>query len=129
MRDAEAVAREWIAALNAQDAERLVALAASDIEFASARGVQRGLAALRSFVGSQSYGTALSVEIEQLFAGPDVAVVFGPSHYRSVETGETMHSSPSATVFQLRDGLVVRLSFHDPLASALEEAGLDEAAR
>ena len=119
------MAREWIAALNVQDAERLVELAASDVEFATPRGVQRGLEVLRSFVARQSYGTALWVEIDRVFTGPDVAVVSGLDEYRSVETGKTVHSSPSATVFHLREGLVVRLSMHDQLASALKEAGLE----
>ena len=125
MPDAGTVAREWIVALNAQNADRLVELAAPDVEFATPRGVQRGLEVLRSFVARQSYGTALWVEIDRVFVGPDVAVVSGRDEYRSTETGERMDASTSATVFRLRDGLVVRLSMHDRLEAALAEAGLD----
>ena len=121
-----AVAREWIAAVNERDVERLIALADPELEVHTPRGVERGHDSARAFIARQSYGVAQVIEPTHIFAGPDVAVVFGRTDLRSFETGETMHSYPSAAVFQLRTGRVIRLALHGDLPSALADAGLDE---
>ena len=123
------VVRAYVAALNAGDVERMLELAAEDVEFHTPRGSMRGHDALRGFMERQSFGTAYVVVPRAFYGRADVVVMDALNEMRYVDSGELAESFEDAPVFTVRDGRVARLDMSTALAAALAEAGMDETNR
>src|SRR5919107_114334 len=68
-------ARSWQEAMNARDAERLVALAHDDVEVEGPRGLGRGTDLLRAWMDRQAGQVGLHLEARRWFARGDTVVV------------------------------------------------------
>src|SRR4029450_186055 len=80
-------ARAWQEAMNARDAERLVALAHDDVEVEGPRGVGRGTGRLRAWMARQAGEVGLHLEARRWFARGDTVVVDQLAEWREAGTG------------------------------------------
>src|SRR5688572_6306992 len=109
MTDLDVVAA-WHEAVNAGDADRVVALADEGIEIAGPRGVGSGVELLREWVGR----AGIRLESGRVFHRPGTVVVDQMARWSDTEVGRAVGS-----VFKIRDGRIVYLARHPDLASAL----------
>jgi ketosteroid isomerase-like protein len=120
-----AVVRSWHEAMNARDADRLVALAHDDVEVAGPRGVGRGTDLLRAWMDRQLGEVGLHLEPRRIFVRGDTAVVEQRAEWRAAGTGEVVEGQEVGSVLVVRDGRVAQFARHPDLGAALHAAGLD----
>ena len=116
------VVGDWHAALNAGDADRLVALSHPDVEVGGPRGTGHGAELLREWVAR----AGIRIEQRRTFHRAETVVVEGEARWRDAETGQTTGDQTVGSVFVVQDGLVSRVVRYPDLASALLAAGVDE---
>jgi ketosteroid isomerase-like protein len=108
---AVAIVRSWHDAMNTRDADRLVELAAEDVEVGGPRGSGRGRQLLRDWVGRQLEGAAGHFEPRRYFGHGNTAVVEQRAEWRSVETGEPVGEPVEfGSVFAVDGGRVTRFA-------------------
>ena len=117
------VALAWQNAVNAQDAETLVALSDPTIEIVGPRGSVHGHAILRDWL--QRAG--LSMESQRLFAKGDQVVIAQRGTWRNVTTNELMGEADIASHFRIVGQQVTAYARYDSLTDALHAANLTEA--
>jgi SnoaL-like domain len=119
---AYAVVRDWVGAVNRQDAELLVALSDPGIKVVGPRGSGYGHQLLRDWLGR----AGLTLETRRAFARDDAVVLAQRGVWRSSETGVVSGEAEVASRFRVSGGRIVQYARHDDLAVALREAGLEE---
>jgi hypothetical protein len=119
-------ARSWHEAMNARDAERLVALAHDDVEVEGPRGVGRGTGLLRAWMDRQAGEVGLHLEARRWFARGDTVVVDQLAEWREAG-GAVVERHEVGSVLVVRDGRVARFARHPDLGAALHAAGLGPA--
>ena len=112
------IVRDWHEALNAGDADRLVALSHPDVEVGGPRGSGHGTDLLREWVAR----AGIRIEPRRTFHRAETVVVEGEAQWGDAETG----GQTVGSIFVVRDGRVSRVMRYPDLASALLAAGLDE---
>ena len=117
------IARDWQAAANAQQLDRLLALSDPAIELVGPRGAAHGHQALRHWLGR----AGLQLTTLRAFARDAVVVMEQRGEWRSPETGESLGGAIVATVFRVAERRVTRLARYDSLDTALAAAGLSHA--
>jgi hypothetical protein len=117
--DAVAVVLAWQDAVNRQDAERLVALSAPDIEVVGPRGSGYGHQLLREWLAR----AGLQLTTERIFARGEVVVV----GQLGVWLGATPVERHLASRFRVSGGRVAQFARYEDLATALAAAGLSDA--
>ena len=118
-----ALIEDWHAALNAGDADRVVALCGDDVAVVGPRGTATGAAVVRDWVGR----AGIRLVPERWFHRGNAVVVAQRATWRDPSTGATGTPRPVATAFRVGGGRVERIARHDDLDSALADAGLDAA--
>lgn len=116
------VVGEWHEALNAGDADRLVALPHPGVEVGGPRGTGQGAELLREWVAR----AGIRIEPRRAFHRTETVVVEGEARWRDGETGRMGEGQRLDSMFVFWDGLVSRVVRHPDLASALLAAGVDE---
>jgi hypothetical protein len=109
----------WHAALNAGDAERVVALSTEDVEVGGPRGAGRGADVLRDWVGR----SGIRLVPRRVYAGAQTVVVEQEATWPAAAGPHVL-----ASVFGVRAGRVARVIRFDDLSSALAASSLDESA-
>lgn len=117
-----AVVRAWQEAVNARDADRVLALSAPDVEVVGPRGSGYGHDLLRQWLER----AGVTLETRRAFARGDTVVVAQHGVWRSAETGGEPSGADVASRFRVADGRVVQYARHDTLGAALAEAGLGD---
>ena len=115
------VVRGWHEALNAGDADRLVALSHQDVEMGGPRGVVKGAEVLREWVARAN----IRLDPRRFFHEKETVVLEEEAQWRSPETGEVIGEDTVGSVFVVRNGRVASVARHEDLASALDAANLD----
>jgi ketosteroid isomerase-like protein len=115
------VVATWHEALNRGDVERLVELSRPDVEVGGPRGTGKGAQLLREWTTRAN----IRLEPRRAFHKGNTVVVEQEAEWRSAETGESSGSQQIASVFMVRDELVVSVSRYPDLVGALHAAGLD----
>jgi len=115
------VVAAWHEALNGGDAERLVGLSHPDIEVGGPRGTGRGAQLLRDWV----LRAGIHLVPRRIFHQRETVVVEQEAGWGAAGTGETSGNQTVASVFVVRDGLVVSVARHPDLAEALRAAGIE----
>ena len=110
----------WLAAVNAADADAVLALSAPDVAMVGPRGTANGHDVLRGWL--QHAGA--SFETRATFARGDAVVVAQRGLWRTPDGESTVDV---ATRFRVAAGLVAELQRYDDLAAALHAAGLTRA--
>jgi SnoaL-like domain len=121
-----AVVRAWVRAFQERDAESLLALTCTDLEYKRWSGVERGHGAVRDLLHRQTYGVAMHPQPLRCFCRDDTVVLEVRVVGRYVNTGEVAGVHGGAAVFAVRGGCVVRYSPLPDLATALQAGGLSE---
>jgi SnoaL-like domain len=121
--DRLAVVNGWVAAANAQDAERLAELSDPNIEIVGPRGSGFGHQLLRDWLAR----AGLELETLRTFARGDTLVLEQRGIWRSQETGEITGEKLLASFFQVKDGRVAKFARCDSLDGAFAAAGLGRA--
>ena len=116
------VVGDWHEALNAGDADRLVALSHPDVEVGGPRGTGRGAVLLREWVAR----TGIRIEPRRAFHRAAAVVVEGEAQWRDADAGRMTGGRTVGSVFVVQGGRVSRVVRYPDLASALLAAGLDE---
>jgi ketosteroid isomerase-like protein len=111
----------WHAALNAGDAERVVALSWEDVEVGGPRGAGRGIDLLRDWVGRSRIQLS---PLRTFFADGPTIVVEQAAQWATTGGGVT-EPEEVASVFRVRDGRISAVIRYPDVLSALEAAGLD----
>ncbi len=111
----------WHRALNAGDADGVVALAHDDVELLGPKGDAVGKELLRDW----AVHAGIRLEPLRWFRRPGRVVVEQRASWRDEATGAFGEPIVVATVFHVRDGLVARVARHDDLAAALADADLN----
>ena len=109
----------WHDALNAGDAERLLALSHPNVEVGGPRGSARGTQILREWVDRAD----IRLEPKRTFGEAGTVVVEQGAEWQSADAGNVQRV---ASVFVVSDGLVTSVARYPDLASALRAANLDE---
>jgi hypothetical protein len=109
----------WHDALNAGDAERLLALSHPNVEVGGPRGSARGTQILREWVGRAD----IRLEPGRTFGEAGTVVVEQGAEWQSADPGNVQSV---ASVFVVSDGLVTSVVRYSVLASALRAANVDE---
>lgn len=122
------VVRRWVAAVNAADADALLALADPEVRLRTPRGVLEGHDGVRTFAQRQSFGARMHAERRRAFHAGDTVVSEDEVSFRSVDDGSVM-GEPTliAASFVVRDGRLVEFAPHASLAAALQATGLTAA--
>jgi hypothetical protein len=110
----------WQDAVNAQDADRLLALSTPDIEIIGPRGSAYGHAILREWLSR----AGLSLAPQRTFVRDNTVVVAQHAIWRSVETGEVIGETDVASCFRVAGQLISQYARYDTLDQALEAGGL-----
>lgn len=118
-----AVVQAWQEAVNDRNPDRVLQLSDPNIEIVGPRGSGYGHQLLRDWMGH----ARVHLDPLRTFAREDRVVVAQRGQWRSPETGELIGEADVASIFQVRDGRVVKYARHDSLEEALREAGLDAA--
>ena len=118
------VVAQWLDAVNAGDAERLVALSAPEIRIVGPRGTARGAGVLREWLKR----ARACMETRSTFAKDERVVVAQHAVWHD-ESGEAMGEADVASRFVVEDGRVAEYERHDVLADALARAGITAADR
>ena len=116
------IVRDWHEALNAGDADRLVALSHPDVEVGGPRGTGRGAQLLREWVAR----AGIRIEPRRIFHRAGTVVVEGEAQWRDAETGQPTGGQTVGSVFAVRDGQISQVLRYSDLASALFATGMDE---
>ncbi len=116
------VVEAWHEALNAGDADLLVALSHPDVEVGGPRGAGRGARLLREWVDRAN----IRLKPLRIFHEADAVVVEAAAEWRSADTGEVTGGQTVGSVFVIRDDRVASVVRHDDLSGALGATGLDE---
>lgn len=120
------VVHEWLAAVNAGDVERVLALTAADVTLVGPRGVARGHHVLRAWMGH----AGATFHTRRTYAARGVVVAAQHGVWRDAETGAVRGEAEVATRFVVADGRVAEVQrYDDGLSSALGAAGLTQADR
>ena len=122
-RDPLAVVHAWVAAANAQDAERLLACSDPTIEVVGPRGSGFGHQLLRNWLAR----AGLRLETLRAFVREDVVVLEQRGVWRSLETGEMTSEKALATFFEVHGGHVVKFARFDGIEEAFATTGLEPA--
>ena len=121
------VIRAWNRAAEDRDADALAALVHDDFEMVTMhRGTQHGPEAMRGWVERQAHGLGMHVVPRRFFARGETVAAETIVEMRWVESGEVAERSEGAVVFEVRDGLIQRLTVHPGIDAALEAGGLEE---
>jgi ketosteroid isomerase-like protein len=123
MTSAVVLVAEWHEALNAGDAERLVALVSDEVEVGGPRGSGHGIELLRDWVGR----AGIHLEPLRTFHRGDTVVVEQRATWLSPETGQPGEPLVVASIFTIRDGRIHAVMRYDDLETALELSGLNMA--
>jgi ketosteroid isomerase-like protein len=121
--DALTAVRAWGEAFNERDGDRLLALAAPDVQIESPRGPARGHAALRRMLELQTYGVAQRIHPVRYFALGTTVAIEARIEFRWVESGELADSADGVAVVEVRDGRVASIRPTPDLATAHRAAG------
>lgn len=116
------IVKEWIDAVNNQDAERITELSDSNMEFTGTRGSGHGIDLVRDWL----LRVGLMLDSKRTFARDNAVVVEAHGVWRSVETGEFIGDADEGWRFEVEDGRVVVVERFDDLNDALTVAGLQE---
>jgi ketosteroid isomerase-like protein len=108
----------WHDALNAGDLARLLALCRDDVELGGPRGTERGVEALRAWVGR----SGIRLRPVQVVEVPGAVVV-----EQDAEWPTDPRTHRLASTFEVRDGLVARVVRYADLAAARAAVGLSPA--
>lgn len=111
----------WQAAVNRQDAKRLVELSNPNIEIVGPRGSGYGHELLQEWLAR----AGLSLEAQRVFARGKVVVVAQHAVWRNVETGDIVGEADIASRFLVDGQQVAQFARYDSLDVALAEAGLN----
>ena len=111
----------WHEALNAGDAEHMVALSHPDVEVGGPRGSGRGASLLQEWIKR----AGVRLHPLRTLRAADTVVVEQEARWRSPETGGLSGSEVVASVFIVREGKVASVSRHADFPEALRAAGLD----
>ena len=118
------VVHDWLAAVNAGDAEAVLGLTAPDVVIVGPRGAARGHEVLRSWMGH----AGATFETRETYGAGDSVVVAQHGVWR--DTGAVRGEADVATRFVIADGRVSEMQrYDDGLSSALRAAGLTQADR
>lgn len=117
------VVNAWLAAANAQDTERLVALSDPEIEVAGPRGSGRGSQLLRDWMGR----AGLALEPLRTFARGDTVVQEQRGVWRGLASGEVTGERTLASLFRVDGPRVVAFARYDSMDEALAAGGLSAA--
>lgn len=115
-----AIVLAWHDALNAGDAERLLALSSSHIEVSGPRGSGEGGAVLRAWLGR----AGLQLHPRQLFQRDHTVVVEAEALWKIDGGDDDTEPTVLASVFVVHEGRITSISRHRDLASALDSCGL-----
>ena len=115
------VVEAWHDALDAGDAERVVALSHPDVEVVGPRGRSSGARLIRDWVDR----AGVSIAPLRVFHKADTVVVEQAAEWRSGESGEVIGSQTVASVFVVSSGRVASVARYDDLAEALDTAELE----
>jgi len=113
----------WLTAVNAANAQALLALSAPDIALIGPRGTATAHDALRTWL--QHAGATFAPLAT--YARGDAVVVAQRGVGRGPQTGGVESAVEVATGFRVTAGLVVELQRYEDLDAALESAGLTRA--
>jgi ketosteroid isomerase-like protein len=111
----------WHAALNAGDAERVVALSLEDVEVGGPRGAGRGIDLLRDWVGR----SRIQLSPLRTFPADGPTIVVEQAAQWATAGGGVTEPQVVASVFRVRDGRISAVIRYPDVPSALEAAGLD----
>src|SRR5579885_1950192 len=104
--DSLAVVNDWVAAANAQDAERLVELSDPNIEIVGPRGSGFGHQLLRDWLAR----AGLELETLRTFARGGLVVLEQRGVWHSQDSGKVTGDKVLASFFQAKDGRVVKFA-------------------
>ncbi len=131
MEGAELIKR-WLEAFNSRDAEAMIALQHSDIEFVPSTAVMEGRV-YRSPEETREFLRSLELDWELFETHPerfyelgDRALALGTFHARGRGSGVEIPSQRVGWVITVRDGLVYRWRTYTDAAEALEAIGMGE---
>jgi hypothetical protein len=115
----------WHAALNSGDVDRLVTLVTPDVEMGGGRGVLSGAHVLREWF------ERANVRLHPLavFQRGNIVVVEERGQWLAQDSGAVIGDQTVASVFEVNDGLIRRITRYDDVASALGAARLTQADR
>ncbi|HEX5871085.1 MAG TPA: nuclear transport factor 2 family protein [Longimicrobium sp.] len=119
------IVQQWLAAVNAGDAEGALALTAPDVTIVGPRGAAHGHEVLRAWMGH----AGATFRTRETFAAGDAVVVAQRGVWRDLETGAIRGEADVATRFLVAGGRVAEMERYDELAAALHAGGLTEADR
>lgn len=113
----------WQDAANRGDVGRLLALSDPEIEIVGPRGSGYGRELLEAWLKR----AGLTTQTKRTFVRDDTVVLAQHGVWHSVATGELQGEADLASSFRVTGGRVTRISRHEKLQEALEEARLTEA--
>ncbi|HEX6710665.1 MAG TPA: nuclear transport factor 2 family protein [Rubrobacter sp.] len=117
------VVTAWHEALNAGDVERLLQLSHPDLEVGGPRGTGRGTQLLREW----ALGAGIRLDPGRIFHEEGTVVVEQEAEWST--PGDSNGALTVASVFVVREGLVVSVVRYPDVAEALRAANLDESRR
>ena len=119
------LARAFIAAMNAYDADALVALLTEDVELHGFKGTYTGHDEARRWLGTPGPNLRSDITIDDVRENEERALVAATREWIWVESGEHADDERWHAVFWCRDGKVARWQpFHYlPEAAAAFEGG------
>jgi len=122
--DAQEVATvdTWHRLLNSGDIEQLMSFIHRDIDVGGPRGMSRGVQTFREWFGR----AGVQLIPIRYFHKDKVVVVEEEGIWRSPDNGGEAGRQVVASLFEVDTGLITRIKRFDVLATALEEAGLNE---
>ena len=115
------VVEAWHDALDAGDAERVVALSHPDVEVVGPRGRSSGARLIRDWVDR----AGVSIAPLRVFQKAGTVVVEQAAEWHSAESGEVISSQTVASVFVVSGWRVASVARYDDLAEALDKAELE----
>ncbi|HTV23583.1 MAG TPA: nuclear transport factor 2 family protein [Polyangiaceae bacterium] len=113
------VVHAWLAASNAADAERLIALTAPDVEIIGPRGTERGRDVLRAWLER----AAAQFQTERVFSSHERVVVEQLGIWRAPD-GQVRGQARVASRFVVQGGRVKLVQRYDSLDEALAHAAI-----
>jgi ketosteroid isomerase-like protein len=122
--------RRYVAAMSAADGDGAAALTADDVVIELPNGVAlKGKEGAHQFAAkhAESDGQKRSVRLTSLEARtPDRVLATLEMTNREVATDELLYSLDVGSIFEVRDGLIVRQRVFPSAAEALKAVGLEE---
>ena len=116
----------FLEAFNARDEQRMLATLHEDIEFRFRHTVVKGKAGLKGLLRAQAQGAGYRIEHGRCLERDGKLAAEIRKELRWVETGELAEVEDVAAVFVAEDGLLVRYTELDDLASAITACGVTE---